>query len=76
MLAHQIAHGCRRWPELVLRRHAVGGALDDAGRHLLLQPGDPDLVELVEIAAEDAEELQPLEQRRRGNRAPRGGLAD
>ena len=35
----------------------------DAGRDLLLQAGDPDLEELVEVLAEDGEELGPLEQR-------------
>ena len=32
---------------------------------LLLEPGDPDLEELVEIVADDAEEAEPLEQRGR-----------
>ena len=38
----------------------------EAGRDLLLEAGDPHLEELVEVAAEDAEELEPLEQRRPG----------
>ena len=49
--------------ELVLGGQAVGRALGESGRHLPLEPGDPDLEELVEVAAEDAEELEPLEQR-------------
>ena len=57
--------------ELRLGRHAVGSALHDAGRDLLLEAGDPDLKELVEVAGEDAEELEPLQQRCAGVDAPR-----
>ncbi len=66
VLPHQVADDLRDRVELRLGSHAVGRALDDAGGHLPLEPGDPDLEELVEIAAEDAEELEPLEQRRAG----------
>ena len=41
---------------------AVGGGLAEAGGHLVLQAGDPDLEELVEVLAEDGQELGPLEQ--------------
>ena len=66
MLPDQVAHGLGDGVELRLGRHAVGGALDDAGGHLALEPGHPHLVELVEVAAEDAEELEPLEERSAG----------
>ena len=46
------------------RRQAVGGDRDRVELELLLEPGDTDLEELVEIAAHDAQETQPLEQRR------------
>ncbi len=49
--------------QLLLGRHLVGAALAGRKRHLLLQAGDPDLEELVEIAAGDAQELQAFEQR-------------
>src|SRR4029077_11777498 len=61
--ATQLPHRRGDRPELVLRGHAVRRALHDPGRKLLLQAGDPHLEELVEIAAEDAEELEPLQQR-------------
>ena len=32
---------------------------------LLLQPGDPDLEELVDVLAQDGEEAHPLQQRQR-----------
>src|SRR5262249_43954714 len=37
----------------------------EAGLELHLQPADPDLEELVEVVAEDGEELRPLQQRQR-----------
>ena len=40
--------------------------LDDAGGDLVLQAGHPHLEELVEVLAEDGEELRPLEQRHVG----------
>ena len=42
-----------------------GAARAEPGRHLVLQAGHPDLEELVEVLAEDGEELGPLEQRAR-----------
>ena len=57
-LADRLADGA----ELRLRRHAVRRALHDAGRDLLLESGHPHLEELVEVAAADAEELEPLQQ--------------
>ena len=50
--------------ELILGRHPVRGPFDDAGGRLLLEAGDTDLEEFVEIAAEDREKLEPLEERR------------
>ena len=44
---------------------AVGRRGAHAGRELLLQAGDAHLEELVEVRAEDREELRPLEQRQR-----------
>ena len=66
MAHHHLAHGARDGAELGLRGHAVGGALYDARRDLLLEARDPYLEELVQVAAEDGEELDPLEQRRPG----------
>ena len=63
MAHHHLAHGAGDGADLGLGGHAVGGPLHDAGRHLLLEPGDPHLEELVQIAAEDGEELDALEQR-------------
>ena len=44
---------------------SVGCVAAHAGRKLLLQAGYPDLEELVEVRAEDREELRPLEQGQR-----------
>ena len=49
--------------ELLLGRPAVGRTGDAAGLELLTQAGDADLEELVEVAREDRQELDPLEQR-------------
>ena len=51
--------------ELLGDRHAVGGELPAAELLQLLQARDADLEELIEVAAGDAQELQPLEQRHR-----------
>ncbi len=51
--------------ELLGRGAAVEGGGADPGDHLLLQAGHPDLEELVEVLAEDGQELGPLEQRAR-----------
>ena len=52
--------------ELLGDRHAVGGQLAAAELLQLLQARDADLEELIEVAAGDAQELQPLEQRHPG----------
>jgi hypothetical protein len=49
--------------ELLGRAHAVGRGMRAAGRDLLLQAGDADLEELVEVAGEDRQEADALEQR-------------
>jgi hypothetical protein len=41
----------------------VGAVPAHAGRHLVLEGGHPDLEELVEVLAEDGQELGPLQQR-------------
>ena len=46
-------------------RAAVGRGGAEPGGHLVLQAGHPDLEELVEVLAEDGQELGPLEQRHR-----------
>src|SRR5690606_996412 len=46
-----------------LRGAAVGADLRQAEADLLLDARDPDLVELVQVGAEDRQEPQPLEQR-------------
>ena len=45
------------------RGEAVGGHRQAAQAHLLLDAGDADLEELVEVARHDAQEAQALEQR-------------
>jgi len=45
------------------RAEPVRGGRREAGRGLLLEAGDADLEELVEVVAEDRDELDPLEQR-------------
>ena len=52
--------------ELLDLVEAVGRVAAHPGRELLLQAGDADLEELVEVGAEDREELRPFEQRERG----------
>src|SRR2546422_7401739 len=54
----ELLGGCQPVRPIVLRR--------DAGVHLLLQARYADLEELVQIGAEDREELEPLEHRVRG----------
>jgi len=48
--------------QLVDEVEAVGGGRPEPGRQLLHEPRDPHLEELVEVLAEDGEELRPLEQ--------------
>ncbi len=48
--------------ELLAGTQAVGRPGAEPGRHLVLEPGHPDLEELVETLGEDGEELGPLEE--------------
>jgi hypothetical protein len=64
VLPDQLARRLADRAQLGLRRHAVRGTLHDAGGDLLLESRHSDLKELVEVAAADGEELEPLEQRR------------
>ena len=61
--------------QLLPGRPPVGGPGDGARLDLLAQAGDADLEELVEVAGEDGQELDPLEQRDSGCREPRGARA-
>ena len=45
--------------------HAIRRCLGESRVHLLLQAGDPDLEELVDVLAQDRQEAHPLEQRQR-----------
>ena len=60
---HQALDPVAHLEQLLARGAAVGRGGADPGRHLLLQAGDADLEELVEVLAEDGQELGPLEQR-------------
>ena len=51
------------------RRAAVGARVAEAGVDLVVQAGDADHEELVEVRREDRRELQPLEQRLVGSSA-------
>jgi len=47
--------------QLLRRRHAVGRRLEGACLELVAQAGDPDHEELVQVAGEDRQELDPLD---------------
>ena len=49
--------------ELLLGTHPVRGRGGDPGLHLIEQPGDTDLEELIQALRADRDELQPLEDR-------------
>ena len=55
------AFGDRR--QLLRGGHPVGGRLLDAGGDLVLEGGDADLEELIEVGRRDGAELGPFEQR-------------
>ncbi|MCY1354703.1 hypothetical protein D9M69_410930 [compost metagenome] len=59
LLVHQLADARHR----LVRQQAVGAGLFAGEGDLLLQAGDADLEELVEVAGEDQQELQTFEQR-------------
>ncbi len=52
--------------QLVERRHAVRRGDGDRGQNLLFEPGHPNLEEVVQVLAEDGQELDPLEHREVG----------
>ena len=62
----ELGHALADSRELLARGHPLGGGDEDPRRGLLLQPGHPDLEELVEVLAEDRQELRPLQQGRGG----------
>ena len=55
---HQFADAGQR----LMRLQAVGTGLFTGEGDLLLQPGDTNLEELIQVAGEDQQELQPLQQ--------------
>ncbi len=64
-------HALRHRIALLARRHAVGTALGDFGCDLVLECGDPNLVELIEVRRADREELEPLQERHVRSRGER-----
>src|SRR6266513_4252418 len=65
LLGDELVHPAFDGGELLGGREAVGPVVLrlDPGVHLLLQAGHPDLEELVQVGAEDREELEALEPR-------------
>ncbi len=63
VVGHELEHALARGRELFLGGPAVGRAGDLAGLDLLAQAGHAHLEELVEVAREDGQELDPFEQR-------------
>ncbi len=63
VVGDELEDALARGGQLLVGGPAVGRAGDLAGLDLLAQAGDPDLEELVEVAGEDGQELDPLEQR-------------
>ena len=63
VVGDELEHALAGRGQLLGRGAAVRGAGDLAGLDLLAQAGDPDLEELVEVAREDGQELDPLEER-------------
>ena len=67
MLAHhEVADALGDPVELFDGGQPVGRRRLQTGRDLFLEPGDPDLEELIEVVAEDREELHALEEREVG----------
>ena len=60
---HQVVGTARHFPVHARGRLAVGPGDFGADLDLRLQAGDADLEELVQVAADDAQEAQALEQR-------------
>ena len=55
--------------ELLGRGQAVGRRLDDVAGQLLLEPGDADHEELVQVRRDDGEELEPFDRAAPSGRA-------
>ena len=62
----ELAHARLDRVHRLARRHAVGPAGVDAGLELVVQAGDPDHEELVQVRGVDRAELHALEQGHRG----------
>ena len=63
VLGDELEHALPSLRELLCRRATVRRAGDGPGLHLLAQPGDADLEELVEVAGKDRRELHAFEER-------------
>ena len=63
LLRHQLVGLARYLAEHHGGRHAIGAGRVAALVDLRLQAGDPDLEEFVQVAADDAQKAQALEQR-------------
>src|SRR5882672_569047 len=68
LLRHELVGATVDRCQLLGRGHTVGPVVLrlHPGVHLLLQPRHPDLEELVQVGAEDRQELEPFEPRVRG----------
>ena len=62
LLVHHPANALHDGFEYFGGREPVEGALNDVALDLLLDAGDADFEELVEVGADDAEELEPFQQ--------------
>ena len=63
LLRDQLPHPLRDHAKCLLHRQPVGRDRRRVVAHLLLQSGNADFKELIEIARDDADEFQPLHQR-------------
>ena len=66
LVLHHAAHHLGDQPKLLFRGESVGGPLAVPGVHLAAETRHPHLEEFVEVAREDGQELEPLQQRRAG----------
>src|SRR5207248_2893966 len=66
LLLDQLADATQNQPELLRRVDSLGPRLGRVDLFLLLQTGDADLEEFVEIRADDAQKLYPFKKRVRG----------
>ena len=63
LLLHHPPHPPRDGPECLRGRQPIHAPLHDLALHLLLDPGHPDLKELVKVRTDDAEKLDPFQER-------------